>query len=175
MNVIKMITAVFLMAALAACNQSKPKPVSNNITKTTVTVNGKKDSVINNRERNYGNATVSEPCVKCLIGIIQQSKNYKSFTSASESANIVYNVNWITSSKPVSIGAGRKIVNGMAIDINLKDDGASKKLTTFLYNNQDAKIYFLNAKNNYDIDSKVDSIALKRIRNSCFWGVASNK
>src|SRR5471030_2765476 len=101
MNVIKINIAIFLVAALAACNQSKPKPVSNNITKTSVTVSGKKDSVINNPEKNYGNATVSEPCVKCLIGIIQQSKNYKTLTSKAESANIVYNVNWITSSKPV--------------------------------------------------------------------------
>jgi hypothetical protein len=174
MNVIRMIAAIFLIVAIAACDRSKPKAVSNNITKTSVTVDGKKDSVINNPEKNYGNATVSEPCVKCLIDVIQQSKNYKAVTSASEAANIAYNVNWITSSKPVSIGSGR-IVNGMAVDVNLKDDGNSKKLTTFLYNNEDAKIYFLNAKNNYDIDSKVDSFSLKRIRNNCFWGVASSK
>ncbi|MDB5131142.1 MAG: hypothetical protein JWR02_891 [Mucilaginibacter sp.] len=51
----------FLFVGLAACDQSKPKPVSNNITKTVVTVSGKKDSVINNPEKNYGNATVSDP------------------------------------------------------------------------------------------------------------------
>jgi hypothetical protein len=40
-----------LLVGLAACDHSKPKPISNNITKTVVTVNGKKDSVINNPKR----------------------------------------------------------------------------------------------------------------------------
>lgn len=175
MNINHIVLAGFLLIGLMACNQSKPKPVSNNITKTTVTVNGKKDSVINNTEKNYGNATVSEPCVKCLIGMIQQTKNYKVATAAAEPQNIIYNVNWITSSKPVALGDGSKIINGMAIDINSKDDGTLKKLTTYLYNNENAQVYLLNAANKFTADSKIDSASLKRIRNACFWGVPSAK
>jgi hypothetical protein len=164
----------FIVLGLAAC-QSKPKPVSNNITKTTVTVSGEKDSVINNKQKNYGNATVSEPCVKCLIGMIQQTKNYKTLTASAESQNIMYDVNWITSSRPIDVGGGSKIINGMAIDVNSKDDGAAKKLTTYLYNNQNAQVYLLNKRNKYVIDSKIDSASVKKIRNACFWGVASAK
>ena len=167
--------ASFIVVGLSACNQSKPKPVSNNITKTTVTVGGKKDSVINNNQKNYGNATVSEPCVKCLIGMIQQTKNYKTITGAAEPQNIIYNVNWITSSKPVTLADGSKIINGMAIDIDSKDDGTTKKLTTYLYNNQNEQVYLLNAGNKYAIDSKIDPSSVKKIRNACFWGVASAK
>lgn len=167
--------ALSLLLIAAACQQPKPKPVSNNITKTAVTVDGKKDSVINNPEKNYGNATVSEPCVKCLIGMIQQTKNYKIITASAEPQNIIYNVNWITSTRPVNIGNGSKIINGMAIDIKSKDDGTAKKLTTYLYNNENAQVYLLNAKNKYMIDSKIDTATVKRIRNACFWGVASSK
>ena len=172
---IKYVALFALLIGATACNQSKPKPVSNNITKTTVTVSGKKDSVINNPEKNYGNATVSEPCVKCLIGMIQQSKNYKAATAAAEPQNIIYNVNWITSTKPITLGDGSKIINGMAIDINSKDDGTLKKLTTYLYNNENARVYLLNTTNKYTVDSKIDSASLNKIRNACFWGVASAK
>jgi hypothetical protein len=172
---IKPIALLALFIGLAACNNSKPKPVSNNITKTIVIVNGKKDSVINNPQKNYGNATVSEPCVKCLIGVIQRTKNYKILTAKVEPQNIIYNVNWITSSKPVVIGDSNKIVNGMAVDVDLKEEGSKKKLTTFLYNNESEAIYLLNSQNKYDVDSKVDPASLKQIRNACFWGVASSK
>jgi hypothetical protein len=172
---VKYVALLGLFIVLAGCDRSKPKPISNNITKTTVVVNGHKDSVINNPQKNYGNATVSEPCVKVLIGVIQLTKNYKMLTTKVDPQNLIYNVNWITSSKPVAIGDNGQIVNGMAVDIKLKDDGSQKKLTTFLYNNENARIYMLNSQNKYDVDSKVDPASLKQIRNACFWGVASSK
>ncbi|MEO6632077.1 MAG: hypothetical protein ABIN13_10160, partial [Mucilaginibacter sp.] len=101
-----LILTVFGIAALFACNHSRPKPISNDVTKTAVSVNGKKDSVINNPQKNYGNATVSEPCVKCLMEIIHATNNYKLITASVPSQNISYEVNWITSSKPVDIGNG---------------------------------------------------------------------
>jgi len=165
---IKYFVLLSFFIGLTACDHSKPKPISNNITKTTVVVNGKKDSVINNPQKNYGNATVSEPCVKVLIGVIQLSKSYKTLTIKVDPQNLIYNINWITSSKPVAIGDSGQIVNGLAIDIKLKDDGSQKKLTTFLYNNENAQIYLLNSQNKYDVDSKVDPALLKQIRNACF-------
>jgi hypothetical protein len=164
-----------LLAALAACDRPKPKPVSNNITKTIVTVNGKKDSVINNPEKNYGNATVSEPCVKCLLQIIQQTDSYKKVTAQVPQQKIIYDVNWITSTTPKEIGAGNKIVNGMEIDVNEKTGHKPKTVSTFLYNNATARFYLRNSQGKFDNDAKVDSASLKKIRNSCFWGVASAK
>jgi hypothetical protein len=88
---------------------------------------------------------------------------------------MIYKVNWITSKTPADIGSNGKIVNGMAINVNLKDGGAPKKLTTFLYDNENARLYVSDKQNNYHLSPKIDSISLKKIRNSCFWGVASAK
>ena len=164
---------VLALIALTACN--RPKPVSNNITKTTVAINGKKDSVINNPKKNYGNATVSEPCVKCLLQIIKNTNSYKKLTATIPQKQIIYNVNWITSSNPKDIGNGDKIINGMEIDVNKKINNAPQKVTSYLYNNQDAKFYLLTNQNKFDIDEKVSDTSLKKIRNSCFWGVSSSK
>jgi hypothetical protein len=164
-----------LLAGLAACDHPKPKPVSNNITKTVVTVNGKKDSVINNPEKNYGNATVSDPCVKCLLQVIQKTDSYKKITAQIPQQKIIYDVNWITSTKPKEIGDGSKIVNGMEIDVNEKTNSKPTAITIFLYNNATARFYLLNSEHKFDNDAQVDTVSLKKIRNSCFWGVASAK
>ena len=175
MNVLKQVASTFaVLIVFAACN-SKPKPISNNITKTVVDVNGKKDSVINNPEKNYNNATVSEPCVKCLIGVIQSTAKYKMLTTSVPAQNIIYDVNWITSKNTVSVGNSIKIINGMAIDVNLKDGSAPKKLATFLYNNENARFYCINDQNKLESSVQIDAGSLKKIRNSCFWGVASAK
>jgi hypothetical protein len=167
--------ACLLLSTLAACNRSKPKPVSNNITKTAVVVNGKKDSVINNPQRNYGNATVSEPCVKCLLAVIQQTDSYKRLAETLSGGTVIYDVNWITSVKPIAIGNSKNIINGMAINVNRKSGSSIKKITTYLYNNADAQLYLLNDKNKFDGDVIVGDSSLTKIRNSCFWGVASAK
>jgi hypothetical protein len=175
MNPVKQIAFIcMVLITFTACN-SKPKPVSNNVTKTAVTVDGKKDSVINNPEKNYGNATVSEPCVKCLVAVIQSTAKYKMLTTSVPPQNIIYDVNWITSKKPVNVGDSVKIINGMAIDVNLKDGGSPKKLATFLYNNENARFYWINDQNQFESSLQIDSTSLKKIRNSCFWGVASAK
>ena len=160
---------------LSACNHSKPKPVSNDISKTMVTVNGKKDNVINNPEKNYGNATVSEPCVKCLIGVIQTTGSYKKLTTSIMQQNIIYDVNWITSKKPIDIGNGKQIINGMQIAVNKKTSGKSNNITTYLYDNKKAQFYITNPSIKLINNAEVDTIVLKKIRNSCFWGVASSK
>lgn len=170
-----LILTVFGIGALSACNHSRPKPISNDVTKTAVSVNGKKDSVINNPQKNYGNATVSEPCVKCLLQVIQNTGSYKTLTGALPTQNIIYNVNWITSSKPVNLSDGSKIINGMAIDINQKTGNSTKKLSTYMYNNAKGTIYTSLNGGNLHEDENVSDTSLKKIRNSCFWGVASAK
>jgi hypothetical protein len=167
--------AIFILMMVAACNHSKPKPISNNITKTTVTVDGKKDSVINNTQKNYGNATVSEPCVKCLIAVIQNTDSYKKLTGALPPQKIIYAVNWITSTKPRAIGNRNRIINGMAVDVNQKTGTETQRMITYLYNNADSRLYLINSKNKFDGGITVGDTSLTKIRNSCFWGVASAK
>jgi len=167
--------SIVIMIALFSCDHSKPKPVSTEVTKTAVTVNGKKDSVINNPEKNYGNATVSEPCVKCVITFIQSTAGYKALSSSIPQQDIIYDVNWITSKTPKNMGNGKQIINGLQVTVSNKGGGSPKPVTTYLYDNEDAQFYGLNAKNQYTAGIKADSARLKKIRNSCFWGVASAK
>ena len=167
--------AFLLITIIFSCNRSKPKPISNDDTKTTVTINGKKDSVINNPEKNYGNATLSEPCVKCIISVIQATDNYKRAVKGILPQNIIYDVNWITSKTSENTGIGKRIINGLRLSVNNKTTGSPENVATYLYDNEDAVLYLSNKTHNYAIDSKIDSTSLKRIRNSCFWGVASSK
>ncbi len=169
----QIICIALALLGLAACNH--PKAISNDITKTTVTLNGKKDSVINNPEKNYGNATVSEPCVKCLLRIIQETESYKKVTAGVPQKQIVYDVNWITSSKPKDLGTGKRVINGMEIDVNEKTSSTSKKVTIFIYDNENAQFYLLTNQNKYEEDEKISDASLKKVRNKCFWGVASAK
>ena len=160
---------------LFACKHFKPKPVSDDITKTTVTIGGKKDSVINNPEKNYGNATVSSICVKCLLGVIQNTDSYRQLTAHPAQKNIVYDVNWITSKTPVAIGRFGTIVNGMQVAVNENAGGLKKTLTTYLYNNENAAFYLKSGDNSYNKVLNADSVSLQKVRRSCFWGVASDR
>ena len=100
------LSACFFVAlvtiGLSACNQekAKPKAVSKDITKTTVVVANKKDSVYNNPEKKYGTATVSDPCVKCLLQVIQGSKSFKANTASLSAQDINYTVNWVKATDP---------------------------------------------------------------------------
>jgi hypothetical protein len=63
----------------------------------------------------------------------------------------------------------------MEIDVNEKTSSKPKSITTFLYNNATARFYLRNSQGEFDNDAQVDTASLKKIRNSCFWGVASAK
>lgn len=169
----------FILAAcllpLAACNSPKPKPVSNDISKTVVLVNGKKDSVLNNQEKNYGNATVADPCVKCLLQVIQGSDSYKNATRSVQPKDVIYKFDWITSKTPRQIN-GNPVNSGMQIAVIQKTAARRIKLATYLYNNANEKLYlFSKDRKLADNALPIDSSSLKKIRNSCFWGVASAK
>lgn len=168
-------TAAIATVAIASCNNNKPKPVSREVTKNAIVVDGKKDSVLNNTQKNYGNATVSEPCLKCLLKVIQSSDSYKKFTSGIAPQVLVYNVNWITSSKPLYLGNGSKIINGMKIDIQQKNGRQIKNISTYAYNNAVGRIYLSSNNGNYQVDQNVSDTSLQKIRNACFWGVSSAK
>jgi hypothetical protein len=165
-----------LIIALCACSNSKSKPVSNDISKTTVLVAGKKDSVINNPQKNYGTATVADPCVKCLLQVIQTSKSYKENTVSVLPQNITYTVNWIRASAPAEPENNSKVTNGLKVDVRQNEDGEEKKLCSYVYNNENGSMYLLDSQNKYQQEvSSVTPAILKKIRNSCYWGVASGK
>ena len=160
---------------LYTCKHFKPKPVSGDITKTTVPLNGRKDSVIINDEKNYGNATASSICVKCLLSVIQGTDSYKQFTFKEPQKNIVYEVNWITSKQPFEIGRFGKVISGMQVTVNEKKGTTKKFVTTYVYTNENALLYFKNDSNGYDKVLNADSAALQKVRRSCFWGVSSSR
>lgn len=175
MTRISVILTVCLLL-LAACDQSKPKPISNNIEKTRVIVNGKKDSVINNPAKIYGTATVPEPCVKCLLQVIQKSDSYKKATGSVQHDHIIYAIDWVSRKNPAPQVNGNTISNGMQVNIMQKADSQRVNLSTYLFDNSNSKLYLLGGKMKYEADPiAIDSISLKKIRNSCFWGVASAK
>ncbi|WCT14762.1 hypothetical protein [Mucilaginibacter jinjuensis] len=164
---------LFAAAVVASCGNN-PKPISKNITKTTVTVNDKKDSVINNPQKNYGTATISDPCTKLLLQNIQASDHFKSLTAGKPAASISYTINWVKAAEPKMRSNGGKITNGIEVAVNEKKDKTKSKIGSYIYNNEDAKLYNANKAGQYDVLDKVDSAALKQIRNGCYWGVASH-
>ncbi|TFF39585.1 hypothetical protein [Mucilaginibacter psychrotolerans] len=167
------ILSVFAIALVAACNNntSKPKPVSNTLSKTAITLNGKKDSVINNPDKNYGNATIAEPCVKCLITAVKADENYKKVVKTEKDIKFV--VNYV---KNLQIGGEdinqAKATNALRVDV-IDKIPAQHRVATYIYDNSVAKLYLL-AKNT-PIELKTDTILLKKIRNGCYWGVVSGK
>jgi hypothetical protein len=166
-----LIMAVLLIIACCSCN-NKPKPVSNDITKTAVTVNGKKDSVINNPKKNYGNATVAEPCVKCLIQVVQHTVEYKASMASKSISEIKYVVNWAEATQPTNVTNKRKVTNGLKIDV-VEKETPDNKIASFIYDNSHSKLYFID--NSKKTDVEIDKSDLKNIRNKCYWGVASSK
>ncbi|RFZ84871.1 hypothetical protein DYU05_04495 [Mucilaginibacter terrenus] len=163
-----------LMALLGfgvlSCNNNKPKPVSDTVGRTAVMLNGKKDSVINNPQKNYGNATIAEPCVKCLLQVIQADDNYKKSTL--NIPDVKYIVNYVKTAMPEDTVSEVKATNALRVDV-INKSGQPQKLSAFLYDNSKAKLYFLSGKSKNEL--KVDSVGLMKIRNSCYWGVASGK
>jgi hypothetical protein len=163
----------FLIISIVACQQSKPKLASKDISKTTVTVGGKKDSVINNPHKKYGAATVGDPCVKCLLAVIQESKSYKENTVGLSPQNINYTINWVKASAPALSDTSNK-TNGIRVDVKKDENGEDTRLCSYVYNNTSGTMYLLNAENKYQREiSSITPAILKKIRNSCYWGVAS--
>ncbi|RYU92518.1 hypothetical protein EWM62_03545 [Mucilaginibacter terrigena] len=163
---------IMLCVAFISCNNNKPKPVSDDITKTAVTVNQKKDSVINNPKKNYGNATVAEPCVKCIIGVIQKTIDYKVVTSSRSTKDIYYVVNWIEGAQPQDTTNKKKATNSLKVEI-LEKNATNPKVASFIYDNSLSKLYF--ELNNGKNEVNIDKAELKLIRDKCYWGVASAK
>ena len=170
-------SATFIIIALcfivcSSCNNNKPKPESNDITKTAVNVNGKKDSVINNPNKNYGNATVADPCVKCLIKIVQATHEYNMVMVNKRASAVNYVVNWDRDNNKADSITKNSVINSLRIDVVEKGE-AKNKIATFKYDNKLSKLLFVGE--DAVIDIKISAADLKMVRNKCFWGVASAK
>ncbi len=170
----KKTTYIFLLYILTAACTHQPKPISKNIAKTTVSVDGKKDSVINNPQKNYGSATIPDVCAKTLLQNIQATPTFKHITSGINSVNLDYVINWVKAENPGLKSNGGKITNGIQVAVIRKTENAKQKLGSYIYNNADGLLYYVNNKNQFD-KLETDSNALKQMRNGCYWGVASHK
>jgi len=164
------LTLCFIVCS--SCNNNKPKPVSNDITKTTVTINGKKDSVVNNPEKNYGNTTVADPCVKCLIKVLQNTQDYNKIIAKKRAAAISYVVNWDRDGDVADTLNKSSAINSLRIDV-VEINGAKNKIATFKYNNKLSKLFLMRDEAMINTEIKTDD--LKMIRNKCFWGVGSSE
>ncbi|WDF80814.1 hypothetical protein PQ469_12430 [Mucilaginibacter sp. KACC 22773] len=169
---------VFTAISITACNQQKAKPqaVSADSSKSTVQVNGKKDSVLNNPQKKYGIATASDPCVKCLLQVIHESKSFKANTASLSPQDINYTVNWVKAADPALQPDTSNKTNAVRVDVKKIEDGEDKVLCSYVYNNVNGTMYLINNQNK--LEHAVSSITpdlLKKIRNSCYWGVASGR
>jgi hypothetical protein len=164
--------AFAFLITCSSCNNAKPKPVSNNISKTAVCVSGKKDSVINNPQKKYGNATVAEPCVKCFIEIVQTTPNYKAAVANAPSNMISYVLNWTKGTTKADTANNRSATNALKLDVVNKSIKGSV-LATFIFDNSLSKLFTIHKGSK--IELKIDKVDLQKIRDRCFWGVASGK
>jgi hypothetical protein len=168
-----LILSVFAIMLFAACNSnnSKPKPVSDTLSKTSITLNGKKDSVVNNPDKNYGNATIAEPCVKCLIAAVKADGNYKKAIVSEKDIKFV--INYVKTLQVTDRNVNQtKATNALRVDV-IDKMPAPHRVTSYIYDNSTAKLYLL--AGNSATELKTDTVLLKKIRNSCYWGVVSGK
>lgn len=165
-----LLTSVFAITLFVACS-NKPKPVSDTLSKTSITLNGKKDSVINNPDKNYGNATIAEPCVKCLIAAVKADGHYKKAVVLEKDIKFV--VNYIKTLQVADRDANQtKATNALRVDV-IDKIPAPHRISSYIYDNSLSKLYLL--AGNSATPLKTDTILLKKIRNSCYWGVFSGK
>jgi len=157
-------------AILSACNNHQPKPVSSTLSKTVVLVNGKKDSVINNPQKNYGNATISEPCVRCLLQVIQADSTYKQSVAAY--SGLKYFINYVKTTQAQDTVSEIKATNALRVDVVDRSKNATR-VSSFIYDNSVGKLYRM--MNGGKTEVKGSEIGFKKIRNGCYWGGSFGK
>jgi hypothetical protein len=57
----------------------------------------------------------------------------------------------------------------------MQKSSSLKKISSFIYDNSLARLYFIDNKLNNQMEVKISDNDLKRIRNGCYWGVASSR
>lgn len=168
----KKLPLYFLLLITAVACSHKPKPISNQVGKTTVQVGGQKDSVVNNTDKYYNAATISGPCEQSVLRVIQATDEFKKATNNQPPGSFTYALNLVKAGQPATPDKGTKMVNGIQINVYDKPSGDKKMVATFLFDNQNAKLYYIDDGQRTMLPD-IDPTQLKMIRNACFWGVAS--
>jgi TATA-binding protein-associated factor Taf7 len=147
----------------------QPKAVSKDYTKVTVSDSGHRDSVVNNKQRLY-NASIPDPCLKCIIAAVRNTDQIKKFTGTADSSQVIYQVDW--ASGPKLDDSVKKAGSGLLIHVYKK--GAQKTiLAAFAFDNVIDQLYLINDQKQQQVP--LDSATRIKIRRACFWGVASGK
>jgi hypothetical protein len=161
------------LALLGSCNRHKPKPESKDYTKVKVIDSGHKDSVIDNKQRLY-NASLPEPCLKCVVTAVRKTEQLKKLVSSADSSKIIYEIDW--ASGPKLKDSLKKAGSGLLVHVFRKTPREKTVLAVFAFDNVKGQLYLINnQKANQQELVPLDSLNRLKIRNACFWGVASNK
>jgi hypothetical protein len=151
----------------------KPKAESKDYTKIRVADNGHKDSVIDNKPRLY-NASIPDPCLKCVIAAVRNTGQLNQYVTSPDSSKITYEVDW--ASGPKLKDSLKTAGSGLIVHVFRKLPAKKDTLATFTFDNVTGQMYFISDRGgSHQQIIKLDSISRIKIRNSCFWGVASSK
>lgn len=163
-----LIYACWSAVVLNACHH-QPKAESKDYTKVKVTESGHRDSVLDDKARLY-NASIPEPCLKCIVAAVRQTPQLQPYLSAADSAKIIYQVDW--SSGPKLDDTLKKAGSGLLIHV-FKKSSPKTLLAAFTFDNVNGRLLLINGQQQTPVH--LDSVTRVQIRNACFWGVASGK
>ena len=169
---LKPIIVVTTSLVLFSCRH-QPKPESKDYTNVKLADSGHKNSVIDNKQRLY-NASIPDPCLKCIVAQVRNATQIKSYVNSADSTKLVYQVDW--ASGPKLKDSLKKAGSGLIIHVLHKTSSGRDTLAVFTFNNVTGQLYFIDDKKQKQLETvKLDSLSRLKIRNACFWGVASVK
>lgn len=164
--------STFMFAfTFTACKHNSNTPTNDGV-QTPVVVNNKKVAVVNNTDQRYANlATVPDMCIKCIIGVVEQTTEFKNLGIPALN-KVKYKINWMPAPNAQDTTGRRGATNAIRLDI-MDNKGNKKAYPAFVYDNSASKMYLLKSDSKTEI--KIDTNALVKIRRVCYWGVASAK
>lgn len=173
MKNILLFLAALITTCIFACKQQTSPSDNKDTTQTTLAIKNKKVAVINNPDKNYSKlATVPDPCIKCLIGVVQKTDEFKKTGLAANSSDVKYEINWVAAQTTADSASKSSPTNAVRLDVMNKNK-PGKALASFIYDNTNGKLYFFEENSKKEIIANANDS--KAIRRTCYWGVASAK
>lgn len=164
--------SLFAVVLSSGCRH-KEKAESKDYTKVSIADSGHKDSVIDNKPRLY-NASIPDPCLKCVVAAVRNTTQLKQFVTSPDSLKIIYEVDW--ASGPKLKDSLKTAGSGLIVHVFRKLTAKRDELATFTFDNVTGQMYIINDRGgSHQKLIKLDSLSKLKIRNACFWGVASGK
>ena len=106
--------------------------------------------------------------------MLRETEQLRPLVHSADSAKIIYQVDW--SSGPKLQDSLKKAGSGVIIHVIKKLPGKKDTVAVFTFDNVDEQLYFVSDRNgSHQIPVTIDNVRRLRIRNACFWGVASSK